>query len=212
MRTSSRNFVVLLFDEVEVLDFAGAVQVASVAGRHWNWRPFKIMTTASCSGLVETRNQLKIEAGTSLAECPPSEILLIPGGYGARLAARDPSIVDWCRTQAFSADRVIVVGSGAAIACAADLLSNAEVATTKDNAGWLEAMAPDVTFRTDLDIADSGKLLTVAHGAASVEAGLRLVEHCLGKGAATKLRPQFSLAEDNAKELTTSGVPRIIRT
>ena len=42
MRTSARNVTLVLFDEVEALDFAAVLQVLTQAGRHWNWRPFKI--------------------------------------------------------------------------------------------------------------------------------------------------------------------------
>ena len=62
VRTSSRNFAVLLFDEVDLYDVACLMQVASVAGRHYNWRPFRLLSVARQAGLVETRSQLRVEA------------------------------------------------------------------------------------------------------------------------------------------------------
>ena len=86
MRTSSRQVSVLLFDEVELLDFCAPVEVLSTAGRHYNFRPFKITTTSVAAGLIDTRNQVQVQATCALGACPPADVLLVPGGYGARKA------------------------------------------------------------------------------------------------------------------------------
>src|SRR5688572_11207734 len=87
VRTSSRNLAVLLFDEVELWDVASVMHVTALAGRHWNWRPFRLTTAAVAPGLIETRSQVRLEAAFGLESCPAPEILFVPGGYGARLAA-----------------------------------------------------------------------------------------------------------------------------
>ena len=44
MRTSARTVAVVLFDEVELLDVAGPLQVLTLAGRHWTFRTFSVHT------------------------------------------------------------------------------------------------------------------------------------------------------------------------
>lgn len=209
MRTSSRNLAVLLFDEVELLDFAGAIEIASVAGRHWNWRPFRILTVAAEAGLIETRNQLRVEAKWSWANCPPVEILLIPGGYGARRAAKNAELLAWCAHQCQAAERVLLVGAGAAIAGAAGQLSGVEIAVRSEDASWLrnedwlKSASPPVMLQTDKFAVNSGKFLSCAHGAGSSKLGLEVVRECLGASTAAKIFAEFLSTGDSTPVSST---------
>lgn len=193
MRTSSRNFAVLLFDEVELLDVASMMQVASLAGRHYNWRPFRLLPVARAAGLVETRSQLRLEAKFSFDDCPVPELLFVPGGYGARRAAEDASVVDWCRKVAPGSVLTLAIGAGVAVLGAAGLLEGASVATTSETRAWL---AGDLS-NTRLDepgpivAALGGKLLTAASSGQGVELALGMVEHQLGKKLAGVVRAQL---------------------
>jgi transcriptional regulator GlxA family with amidase domain len=190
VRTSSRNFAVLLFDEVELWDVAGVMQVASLAGRHWNWRPFRLITTALEAGLLETRSQLRIEAKVALADCPVPEILLIPGGYGARRAARNDAITAWCANVSPLVELTLAIGAGVSVLGAAGLLDDAEVAVSKETHEWLAPSLPRTRLEESTRIVSSkaGKLLSVAGGAHAVDLGLAVVERFLGAKAASSLR------------------------
>jgi transcriptional regulator GlxA family with amidase domain len=98
MRTKARRVVVVVFDEVELLDVAAPLEVLSTAGRRWNFRPYKVEVAAQQAGLVSTRNQMRIEAATRLADAAPAEIVIVPGGYGARRFAEDVGsrAYSWC--------------------------------------------------------------------------------------------------------------------
>lgn len=190
MRTSSRNFAVLLFDEVELLDVASMMQVASLAGRHYNWRPFRLLPVALEAGLVETRSQLRLEAKFSLADCPVPEILFVPGGYGARRAASDPRIVAWCRQAAAAADLTLCMGSGAAVLGAAGVLEGASVATSNETRAWLASSLPGTRLDEPEPIVSSldGKLLSAATSGHGVELALAMVERFLGRRITLNLR------------------------
>lgn len=216
MRTSSRNFAVLLFDEVELWDVASVMQVASHAGRHWNWRPFRLLPTAVAVGLIETRSQLKLDAVFDLQSCPSPELLLVPGGYGARRAANDPRIVEWCAAQAPRAELVLAIGAGVSVLGAAGLLANAEVASTLENVEWLRPLLPDTRFDTSGAIVVTSlagtpdKLLTAASGAHGLTLGLRAVERCLGARTATALRDKLGLPPEVTR-LELHDAPKIGR-
>jgi transcriptional regulator GlxA family with amidase domain len=201
VRTSSRNFAVLLFDEVELLDVASVMHVASAAGRHYNWRPFRLLTVAPVAGLVDTRGQLRIEAKFSLGDCPTPEILFVPGGYGARRAAEDERIVAWCRQAAARAELSLCIGAGAAVLGAAGALTGASVAATNELRSWLSSSLPDTTFeeREPVVSALGGKLLSSASSGHGVELALAVVERCLGRKIALGLRA--SLGSPNLARL-----------
>jgi transcriptional regulator GlxA family with amidase domain len=203
VRTSSRNLAVLLFDEVELLDVASMMHVASVAGRHYNWRPFRLLPVARVPGLVETRSQLRLEAKFSFEDCPTPELLFVPGGYGARRAAEDASVVDWCRRVAPGLTLTVAIGAGVAVLGAAGLLDGASVATTTDTRAWLAGNL--VNTRLDepepIVAALGGKLLTAASSGHGLELALAMVERQLGKKLATAVRTQLGAVAVERLEL-----------
>jgi transcriptional regulator GlxA family with amidase domain len=196
VRTSSRNFAVLLFDEVELLDVASVMQVASLAGRHYNWRPFRLLPVARTPGMIETRSQLRLEAKFSFDDCPVPEFVFVPGGYGARRAAEEAATVAWCQKVAPAATLTLAIGAGVALLGAAGLLDGASVATTSDTRAWLGNSLPNTRFDEPepIVVALGGKLLTAASSAQGVELGLAMVERQLGKKLAGAVRTQLGAA------------------
>jgi transcriptional regulator GlxA family with amidase domain len=190
VRTSSRNFAVVLFDEVELLDVASVMHVASLAGRNYNYRPFRLLPVAREAGLIETRGQVRLEARFSLSECPQPEIVFVPGGYGARRAARDAELVAWCRAVVAQAELVLAVGAGVAVLGAAGVLEGASVAASSDARAWLsqEYPAASIDEREPLVTSLDGKLLTAARSGYAVELALAVVERFLGRRTVAALR------------------------
>jgi transcriptional regulator GlxA family with amidase domain len=193
VRTSSRNFAVLLFDEVELLDVASMMQVASLAGRHYNWRPFRLLPVARAAGLVETRSQLRLEAKFSFEDCPAPELLFVPGGYGARRTAHDAQAIAWCKQVAPAAALTLAIGSGVAVLGAAGLLDGASVATTSETRAWLAGSLPNTRLDEPEPVVATlgGKLLSAASSGQGVELALAMVERQLGKKLAAAVRTQL---------------------
>lgn len=190
MRTSSRNFAVLLFDEVELWDVAAVMQVASAAGRHWNWRPFRLIPTALRAGLIETRSQIRLEATVALADCPTPEIVFVPGGYGARRAAENSAVTTWCAEVCAKAELTLAIGAGAMVLGAAGLLDGAEIAATRESCEWLTAALPNTVVKESdaILVTAKGQLMTAAHSTHGVELGLAAVERFLGAKLTATLR------------------------
>lgn len=213
VRTSSRNFAVLLFDEVELLDVASLMQVASAAGQRYNYRPFRLLPVARSAGWVETRSQLRIEAKLTLEACPAPELLFVPGGYGARRAAGDPQLVEFCRRAAQSAELCVAIGAGVALLGAAGLLEGATVAATADVRTWLAPGLPNTRFddREAVVSSPEGKLLTAPSSGCGVELGLAVVERFLGARTASALRASLgapSVSRLEPAPLTITLTPR----
>ncbi len=204
MRTSSRNLAVLLFDEVELWDVAAVMQLTSLAGRHWNWRPFRLLPTAERAGLVETRSMLRLEAQYVLADCPAPEILLVPGGYGARVAAQNPAVTDWCARIWPALDVALAIGSGALVLGAAGLLDGQELAVTSENRELLTSHVPGARCVESGGVvrSPSGKLLSCGASAGAVELGLALIERCLGARLSGNLRNSLAPPPTTRLELS----------
>ncbi len=202
MRTRSRTVALLLFDEVELLDVAAMLAVLSSAGRKWNWRPFKVLTVAKAPGRITTRNQLVIEAEHALDACPGPELLILPGGYGARRALEDSTLVDWVQKAGQSAELVLAVGHGALLAARAGLADGQDVAVPTDARELLIEEAPLARPDTDAPgVVGSSKLLSAARSAAALELALAAVKRLLGQGQALGVAAALGIDTDKPPPL-----------
>lgn len=190
MRTSSRNLALLLFDEVELLDFAGALEVFTTVGRQWNWRPFRVFPVAEQARLYETRNQLRVEARYAIDNCPVPELVVVPGGYGAR-RRQNEKLVDALQSWGANAELVLAIGNGTLLLARAGLAANEVVSIPDTAAQDLLDIEPNTKINSDDRVVRSGKLLTARSSAASHDVALSAVTELLGKkqadGAAREL-------------------------
>ncbi|MBM4362300.1 MAG: DJ-1/PfpI family protein, partial [Deltaproteobacteria bacterium] len=129
MRTRSRSVALLLFDEVDLLDAVAVVSVLSEAGRRWNFRPFAITPLSARPGRVGSRAQLTLDVPVPLEALEAPELVIVPGGYGARRAADDPRVVAWLERAGAGAETLVGVGAGILLLARAGLLGEGCVAT-----------------------------------------------------------------------------------
>lgn len=76
-----KKIAIVLFDDVEVLDFAGPFEVFSVTGKRKAGQPYEVVTVAE-KDTITARNQLVVKPLYTFADMPAPDILLIPGGGG----------------------------------------------------------------------------------------------------------------------------------
>ena len=78
---------IVIFPEVEVLDFCGPYEVFSVTRldeerRREEPSPFQVLLVAETLAAVETAGGMRVLPDCTLADCPPLDILVVPGGWG----------------------------------------------------------------------------------------------------------------------------------
>lgn len=198
MRTSSRPVALLLFDEVELLDVVAPAQALSLAGRQWNWRPFKLHAVAGSERAIPSRTQLAVNADVSFAECPAPEIIVVPGGYGARRALDDEALVSWLAEHGPHAEILASVGYGALLLGKAGLLGDAEVTLPADAIDLLKSVAPDARPDPMRNTIDSGRLTSARGGGAALQLGLNVVARCLGPKQAVAVADQLAVDWEGA--------------
>lgn len=184
MATRTRTVAVLLFDDVEVLDFAGPFEVFGVTGKRENATPFNVVTVAERPGAIQARNALAVTPRYSFADCPPADVLVIPGGYGTRREMHNERVVDWIRVQAASAEVILSVCTGALLLARAGLLAGLEVTTHHGALDVLAETAPDAIVRDDQRFVDNGRIITSAGISAGIDAALHVVARLLGEAQA----------------------------
>jgi len=177
--TQPRRLAILLFDDVEVLDFCGPFEVFSVAKNQCPQSPWDVFTVAQ-NAKVRACNGLSVNPDCQLETCPPPDILLIPGGMGTRREMNNRPLVDWIRQHSESAELVLSVCTGALLLGKAGLLDELDVTTHHVAYDLLRELVPTGTVHEDRRFIDNGKVVTSAGIAAGIDMSLHVVERLLG--------------------------------
>lgn len=184
MRTRPYRLAVIVFDEMDLLDVAGPLEVFSTAGRKWNWRAVKAELISTEPDQVATRSQLRIGSVSPLESCPDPELVLLPGGYGARRALEQPELIDYLSRIRAGLTLTLAVGLGSLLAARAGLLRDAAVAALPALSDELQRLDPslrvDVTART----LSTPTCITAAQNGSAIDLGLEVVARLLGKSQA----------------------------
>jgi transcriptional regulator GlxA family with amidase domain len=186
-----RTLAILIFEEVEVLDFCGPFEVFSVASHFTDPPAFKVLTVAEDAGPVLTHGGLIVNPHHRLFDCPQPDLLLVPGGQGTRKEMNNPVVIDWIRQSAEKAELIMSVCTGALLLAKAGLLDGRQATTHHGAIDLLRQMAPKTTVRTDERFVDNGSVICSAGIAAGIDMSLHVVARLLGSGQALKTARQM---------------------
>ncbi len=124
------NVGIFLFNEVEVLDFAGPFEVFSVTTEMNGVHPFTVHTVNQDGNMITARNGLKVQPDFSIKDLPPVDILIIPGGLGAReYGMKNEIIINWIKQQMQEVKLMASVCTGALLLAKAGLLDSRKATT-----------------------------------------------------------------------------------
>jgi len=189
------NIGILLFDDVEVLDFCGPFEVFSVAAEigaaSGGAPPFTVFTLAERAGLVRTAGGLKVQPDYTIDDHPPINLLLVPGGWGTRREADNPRLIDWIRAQDAQTELTTSVCTGAFLLGRAGLLQGHQVTTHWGSIERLRRELPGVTVLEDARFVDEGKIVTSAGISAGIDMALHLVARLQGEDLAHQTARQM---------------------
>lgn len=189
-----RNVAILIFNDVEVLDFAGPFEVFSVTGKRDGSDPFNVYLVAENAPVI-ARNHFSVNPHYSLQDCPTPDILLVPGGggytaegkpFGTRREMDNPVILDWVKQQAQQVELLLSVCTGALILARAELLNGMSVTTHHGAIAALKELAPHSTVQPENRVIDNGKVILSAGISAGIDMSLHVVAKLLGKQQATE--------------------------
>lgn len=182
-----RKVAIFIFDEVEVLDFAGPFEVFAVTGARVQPQPFEVFTVGRTHDPIAARNGLSVNPAYAFSDCPQPDILLIPGGYGTRPLMEDRFVLDWIRAAQQKAELLLSVCTGSLLLGRAGLLDGLQ-ATTHDLAmAELRKAAPGATVHEDRRVVDNGRVVTSAGVASGIDMSFHIVARLLGQDTAAAM-------------------------
>ena len=173
----TRRVCVVIFDEVEVLDFCGPFEVFSVAGGREGRRPFEVCTVAQEARPITTRGGLSVNPSYTFEACPHADILLVPGGIGTRKQMNNPKLLDWIRERAAEAELVLSVCSGSLVLAKAGLLDGLTVTTHHAALEELRSASSSISIDAAKRFIDNGRVIV----SAGISAGIDMSLYVLGR-------------------------------
>lgn len=179
-----RTVALLLFDDVEVLDFAGPFEVFAVTDELRGHETFQVYTVAEEARPLRAKNGLTVVPDFALTEAPKPDVLIVPGGSGTRALLNRPVLLDWIEQQVPSAEIVMSVCSGALVLAKLGLLDGLEATTHHEVMSFLAKLAPRAVLKPGERFTDNGKICTSGGISAGIDLSFHIVKRLLGNDAA----------------------------
>ena len=183
-----RHVAIVIFDDVEVLDFCGPFEVFAVCGRRSKGAeaPFDVHTVAETARPIFARHKLSVTPTHAFDDpnAPRGDIVLVPGGFGTRRELRNPVMLDWVRRASAKAELLLSVCTGSLILGAAGLLDGLEATTHFAAYDELHSAAPACRVRRDMRYVDTGRVITSAGVSAGIDMALHVVARLHGDDVA----------------------------
>ena len=209
---------ILIFDDVEVLDFTGPFEVFSVCRRvvvdhkdsdnkdDHDKSPFHVSLIAEAIDRpVITVGGMKVLADYSFETCPALDVLVVPGGMGTRQERFNDKIIHFIQRQQRSAQKICSVCTGALLLAQAGLLDGLTVTTHWQALDLLKEWYPKVTVDSQHSVISQrdGKIYTSAGISAGIDMSLMVLKDIHGEEVArrTAKHMEYSYPESNKRRI-----------
>ncbi len=174
-----RNVAIVVYDDVEILDFAGPMEVFTAAGNG----AFRVFTVAASHDPVVSMGVLTIRPNHSIEDSPTPDILVLPGG-DSRGFTRSAAGMAWVRKVAARNELNMSVCSGAFILAQLGFLDGRAATTHWAAVPRMKSAFPRVQLQTGVRFVDTGRIVTTAGVSAGIDGALHVVQRLLGDDVA----------------------------
>jgi transcriptional regulator GlxA family with amidase domain len=203
-----RKVGILVFPEVEVLDFCGPFEVFSVTRldeerRREESSPYDVVLVAERNETVVATGGLKVVPDHTLDDCPPLDVLVVPGGWGTRREMKNERLIAWISERARQVTTLTSVCTGSLLLGKAGLLDGKRATThwwvLEEMRGWF----PSIDVIDDEHVVEEGGVITSAGISAGIDMALRVVARHHGEAVAraTARYMEYPFPEDNRRRV-----------
>ena len=177
-----RSIGVVLFDEFELLDVFGPLEMYGMAPES-----FDIHMVAEKAGTVASKQGPKSVVEHEFGEQRRYDILLVPGGRGTRTEVDNPVLLEWLRIHSASADYVTSVCTGSALLAKAGVLDGLQATTNKRAFAWASSQSDKVRWKKEARWVEDGRFFTSSGVSAGMDMSLALIARLLGRETAEQI-------------------------
>ena len=199
---------ILVFPEVEILDFCGPFEVFSITRLNEERRreepsPFKVVLIAESADPITTTGGMRVLPDYTLEDHPALDILLIPGGLGTRALQSRRRLLGWIALCARQVKILCSVCTGAFLLAGAGQLEDRAATTHWASLQRMREAFPGVDVRDDLNVVEDGSVFTSAGVSAGIDMALRMVALLHGPAVARSaaLAMEYPYPESNQRRV-----------
>ena len=196
-----------LQDNVELLDFAGPMEVFRVAG-------FTVFTVSKTKNKINSEGSLTIIPDYSIEDAPPSNLIVFFGGAHS-VPQNDPAVISWIQSRKSTTDYYMSVCTGAFILGKAGLLDNLTATTYHTQIKDLQKALPKTKVLSNVRFVDNGNVISTAGISAGIDGALHFVAKIQGAAFAKQVAANIEydkwvpgqgliIKENNAKPQRTA--------
>ncbi|MEH7235393.1 DJ-1/PfpI family protein [Bacillus sp. JJ1562] len=195
-----RKVGILLFDFVDILDFAGPAEVLSLTANNkaeqalslykkhlLPTRPFEVYTLSETGMEITTHSGIKVKPDFSIDSSPELDILIVPGGplRAVQSIAKNQKIIDWIITRK-SIDYICSVCTGSYILGETGLLDGKKATTHHLALKLLQEKYPEIEVLSDRKVVQDGNIISSGGVTSGINMALYLVEQTMGGSTAER--------------------------
>jgi transcriptional regulator GlxA family with amidase domain len=200
---------IVLFEDIEVLDFCGPFEVFSAVRLKEEQRreepsPFEVWLVAENPETVTTTGDMKVVPHYTFESCPPLDILVVPGGWGTRKELNNPTMLEWLRARAAQVETLTSVCTGSMLLGFAGLLNGLHATTHWKSLDWMRDSFPEVTVEFQQHVVEDGRVVTSAGISAGIDMALKVVARYCGEkvARATARHMEYPYPQSNERRIS----------
>ncbi|MBI3941678.1 MAG: DJ-1/PfpI family protein [Chloroflexi bacterium] len=195
------NVAILIYNDVEALDLAGPFEVFSAASQilpltAMQGAGFQVFTVAQTEKTIASFGGLELQPAYTFADCPPIDILLVPGGHDIDKELENPALLAWLKSMFERVAWVVGIGTGVLLLAHAGLLDGMHATTHYTSLRRLQDTFPRVKVLKGHRFVDNGKVLTSGGAIAGIDLTLHLVRRLYGKELADRIATRLHYVWD----------------
>ncbi|MHB9098721.1 MAG: DJ-1/PfpI family protein, partial [Syntrophales bacterium] len=152
---------------------------------------------------VVTSGGMKVLPDYAFDDCPPLDILVVPGGWGTRAEMNNARLLEWIAERAKQVETLASVCTGALLLGKAGLLDGRRATTHWRSLEWMEELFPKTRVERHRHFVEDGALFTSAGISAGIDMTLKIVVRYCGEAVAraTAKQMEYPFPESDARRV-----------
>jgi transcriptional regulator GlxA family with amidase domain len=191
MRAARKRVVAVVFEDAQILDFTGPLEVFATANREVTDAVYEITVCSVAGGFVRTSSGMAVDTVALSAVRGSVDTLLIAGGLGTATALGDPTLLLGIARLAARARRVASVCSGAFLLATTGMLDGKRATTHWQWCDQLARIHPDIDVDPDPIFVRNGNVWTSAGVTCGIDLALAMLDDDHGAAAASIVARQL---------------------
>lgn len=179
---SVRKLAAVLFPGFELLDVFGPLEMfGNLQGM------VDVHLIAQDKGPVKSAQGPAVLAEYGFDDCPPLDLILVPGGIGTRDQIDNPRMLEWLKQRVDAAEIAMTVCTGTALFAHAGVLDGKRATSNKMMFHWVESTGPNVHWIKEARWVEDGKFFTSSGVSAGMDMALAVIAKLTGQNVSEML-------------------------